>query len=1636
MQSELDAVLQQYRDSSKTEREKGTYFENLIQKFLEIDPRYKTQYANVQTYSAWAKDHGYPENDAGIDLVAKLIDADGFCAIQCKFYSEDHRIQKSEIDSFMTASGKTDFTRRLIVDSTSGLWSSNAEQALNNQSTEVKRINLNDLRESSIDWGVFLEKGTIEVKPKHKLREHQEKALKQVEAGFQRIDRGKMLMACGTGKTFTSLKIAEHLAGKGKRVLFLVPSLSLMSQTITEWALQSEVEIKAFAVCSDVQVGKRKANDDLADINTHDLAYPATTKPEKLAIEVEKHATDEVMTVVFATYQSIQKVSDAQYSVFSNEPDLLDGDIEPLGDFDLIICDEAHRTTGVTLATENESNFIKVHDQAYIKGRKRLYMTATPRIFGEKVKGAAKDNDALLCSMDDESVFGEVFYSLSFSEAVSKKMLTDYKVLVLAVDEAMISKSLQSRLSDENSELSLDDATKIIGCYRALTKLDVKNDLMADQNPMKRGVAFCRDIKSSKRIESEFADVVETYINHEMGGDENALRCELKHVDGTFNATARNERLAWLKGEPDENECRLLTNARCLSEGVDVPSLDAILFMHPRKSQIDVVQSVGRVMRRSEGKELGYVILPVGVPAGLSPSEALKDNEKYRVVWEILNALRAHDDRFNANINKMEYGGDMSQFIEVVAVTEQLRDERQEVHEDSIGTNNHSNTEDEHAEYGGSLKDSINAQMGLNFDEFQQAVYAKIVKKCGERNYWVDWAKSISDIAQKHITRITGILDANPNGEKQAFDDFVLELRDDLNDGISNEDAIEMLAQHIITKPVFDALFEGYSFTESNPVSKAMQTVLELIHANNISTESEQLTKFYADVQMRASGIDSLDGKQKIIVELYDKFFRNAFPRMTERLGIVYTPVEVVDFIIHSINDVLKSEFNQDLGSKGVHIIDPFTGTGTFVTRLMQSGLIPPERLEYKYKNEIHANEIVLLAYYIAAINIEHVYHQLSDSKEYQPFEGICLTDTFALYEQDHDMIANLLPDNSERRTKQKALDIRVIMGNPPYSVGQSSENDDNSNVNYENLDKRITKTYSEESKATSKKGLYDSYIRSIRWASDRISKETDKGVIGFVTNGSFVDSNATDGLRKCLVGEFSSLYIFHLRGNQRTSGEESRKEGGKIFGSGSRTPVVISLLVKNQNSNKRGKIHFHDIGDYLTQKQKLDIVNDFKSIDGISKKDGWTFIEPDKHNDWVSQRDDSFDEFIKIGDKKSKSEPLLFNNYSLGLNSNRDSWVYNSSSLIVSENIQRMIIVYNSDIEKYEQNKVRMTLDESQIKWSSSLVSLYKRGEKIDYKYQSVRKSMYRPYTKQWLYFDAQLIHRMGHMSKIFPDKEIKNHVICVTGRGSTKNFSVLLSNEIADLEMIAKGQCFPLKIYERQEKINSNQNSLIEANDYIVRDGISNLGLQHFQQAYINESISKEDIFYYVYGLLHSEEYRIRYADNLSKQLPRIPCVKQAKDFWHFSKAGRELAELHIDYETVEQFKVEYKEGSLLMDSLSDTDYRVEKMKFAKHRVDGKLVADKTTVIYNSKITMQNIPLEAYEYVVNGKPALEWVMERQAVTKDKKSGIVNDANDWAIDTMNNPKYPLELFQRVITVSLETMKIVNSLPTLELPNE
>lgn len=1629
--SALSALLTTYRSASVTEREKGTYFEELVCTYLRNEATYRDLYEKVWTYAQWAKEQGLSGKDAGIDLVARTQGTGQYHAIQCKLYAEDYKVQKKDIDSFFTASGKTPFSHRVIVTTTNN-WSEHAEDALQGQQPPVSKIDLQALEDSQIDWAKYQPNQAVALKAKKQLRDHQQTALNAVAAGLKDAERGKLIMACGTGKTFTSLKIAEQQAGKGKRVLFLVPSLSLLSQTLTEWTQESTTPLHSFAVCSDSDVGKkRKAEDDAVQVFTHELRYPATTQADRLAAEMLKRHDVEHMSVVFSTYHSIDVISRAQAD-------------HGLAAFDLVICDEAHRTTGATFGDDDESNFVRVHDADYIRATKRLYMTATPRIYGDNAKLKAESGEVTLCSMDDEALYGKELFVINFSEAVQRGLLTDYKVLVLTVEESTISRRLQEMLKDENNQLKVDDAAKIVGCWKALAKQGLAENLVGDDQPMKRAVAFCQVISpnykgtkhkvSSINIASMFQSVVEAYQESENIDEASRIICEAAHVDGGMNASAKEAKLNWLKEEPPANTCRILSNVRCLSEGVDVPALDAVLFLTPRNSQVDVVQSVGRVMRNAPGKKRGYVVLPVVIPAGMEPHEALNDNQTYKVVWQVLQALRSHDDSFDAMVNMLDLIGSDPRKMEVIAITDKADKKARKTSGTSNGQagKGQYGIGEKRAKYDVEGQMTQQAELAYEVGEIEKAIYAKIVDKCGNRHHWEDWANDIAKIARTHIDRIQGILE-NPEytQERATFETFAAELRDDLNDSITDGEIVEMLAQHLVTKPVFDALFDEYSFASHNPMSKAMQEVLDALHEHHLAKEVDTLEKFYASVRQRAAGINNAQGKQKIIVELYDKFFRNAFPKMTERLGIVYTPVEVVDFILHSVNHLLQQEFGQTLGSKGVHIIDPFTGTGTFITRLIQSGLIKPEELPHKYRHEIHANELVLLAYYIAAINIEAAYHgEVLD--EYAPFEGICLTDTFQMYEKD-DLVDVLLEDNSARRKRQKELDIRVIIGNPPYSVGQKSENDNNDNVEYPHLDSRIRGTYAARSKAVLSKGLYDSYIRAIRWASDRIG---DSGIIGFVTNAAFIETNTFDGLRNCLVEEFSSLYIFHLRGNQRTVGETSRKEGGKIFGSGSRAPISISLLVKNPKACQQGAIYFHDIGDYLSKEEKLERISSLASVAGISKSQGWQTLTPDAHGDWLKKRDSSFGGFITLGDKKDPTATVLFDNYSHGVITNRDAWCYNSSGTAVAENMRHMISSYNSDVAKtiatypaLDKKSLAdviesiINTDPTDISWTRSLKAELCKTSRIEFLPESLTQSMYRPFTKQWMYFNRKLNEMVYQIPKIFPGGGAANKVIYLNSPGTQRGFSVLICNQVPDLHLLQTGQGFPLFLYDEAAQTSEDDLFAEQAESGLRRrEAITDAGLAHFHTAYPGELISKEDLFYYVYGVLHSPDYRERFADNLSKELPRIPAVKKAADLWAFSKAGRTLADLHLNYETVEPYPLTIEAKG----PLTDADYRVEKMKFAKK-------GDKTTVIYNHRITLKGIPEAAWDYVINGKAALDWVMERQAVRTDKASGIVNDANDWAVETMGNPKYPLELFQRVVTVSLETQKIVKALPKLDI---
>ena len=1624
-------ILEKYRKHSFSQRDKGDRFERLMQAYLLTDPTYSNKLSKVWL---WSEFHGKDDlggGDTGIDLVALTVDGD-YWAIQCKCFQESATIDKPAVDSFLATSSRkfkneqlqtVAFSHRLWI-STTNNWGPNAEQAIKNQHPPVTRINLYDLQQAPVDWamlesGVHGEPARIATRD---LKQHQKDALQKTNEHFKTADRGKLVMACGTGKTFTSLRIAETETGGNGMVLFLVPSIALLGQTLREWSTFAKEPINAICICSDPEISRNRTKiEDTDNFSVVDLALPASTKTEDILHQFDhiKKNGNNGLTVVFSTYQSIEVISRAQKEIIKHG----------YGEFDLIICDEAHRTTGVSLAGEDESAFTKVHNNDFIKGKKRLYMTATPRLYDDQTKSKAAQHEAVLCSMDDAALYGEEIYRIGFGEAVEKNLLTDYKVLILTLNENDVPPAVQKMIADKESEINADDASKLIGCINALSKQVLGDNGIVketDPNPMKRAVAFCANIPTSRKVTATFNTATDAYISSLPEKQKKRMvEVESEHIDGTMAAPQRDRLLGWLKEDTPEGQCRILTNVRCLSEGVDVPSLDAVMFLSARNSQVDVVQSVGRVMRLAPGKKYGYIIIPVVVPANVEADKGLDDNERYKVVWTVLNALRAHDDRFNATVNKIELNRRRP---------EQILVGRPEVSFD--GNGNPEWVNDDGDTYA-TTKD-ISRQIALQFEQLQNVIYARMVNKVGDRRYWEQWAKNVAEIAERQMGRIEKLVTEDQT-HKAEFEQFLKGLQKNINPSITHRDAIEMLSQHIITKPVFEALFDGYSFVNHNAVSVSMQSMLDLLEEQSFDKDTETLQKFYDSVKMRASGIDNAEGKQRIIIELYDKFFKTAFPKMVEKLGIVYTPVEVVDFIIHSVNDILKKEFGRSISDENIHILDPFTGTGTFITRLLQSGLIEEKDLERKYKHELHANEIVLLAYYIAAINIENAYHDATPDPDdgigkenYTPFDGIVLTDTFQLGETDASerLITEMFPQNSERVTRQKQAPLRVIIGNPPYSIGQKSANDNAQNQKYERLDGRIADTYARLSSAGLNKSLYDAYIKAFRWSTDRL--DGDGGIIAFVSNGAWLDGNSTDGFRKAIEKEFSSIYVFNLRGNQRTSGELSRKEGGKIFGAGSRTPISITLLIKNPKSKgEKATIYYHDIGDYLSQAEKLAIVKKFRSIEQID----WSKLNPNSEGDWISMRNEAFDSFIAMApDKKLDSAShSFFKTYAIGVATNRDSWVLNFSTDSVRNSMSGMISFYNEQEKLFRLNKrenpevsVEDFVDSNLLKisWTRALRKDVEKAVEHTYSENSIRTSLYRPFTKQRLYFNKSFIESPGLWDRFFPSSESHNLVIGVSGVGQQKEFSPIISNVISDLQIVDKGQFFPLYFYEENQ---SAQNTLFDdggKEKYIRRDGISDFIFKRAQTQY-GKNVTKEDIFYYVYGFLHSPEYRTTFANDLKKMLPRLPLVEDVRDFWAFSKAGRKLADLHLNYENVPAYEgVTVIEPDVVYQMLPDEFYRVEKMRFPKKD-------QKDTIIYNSRITIKDIPAKAYEYVVNGKSAIEWIMERYQVSVHKDSGIKNDPNDWSKEH-DKPSYIFDLLLSIINVSMQTVEIVEGLPRVK----
>ncbi len=1489
------------KDGAVNKVELGKRFERVTRDFLSSDNHYRNRFAKVWMWMDWPGRDGV---DTGIDLVAEQHDG-GLCAIQCKCYADDGSLDTKQVSKFLAKAAGLRMPHRILVYTGEAI-TSNARRLL--EQNDCKIIGPDHFRDSGVDWSGFPK---LSAKRPKKLRPHQEAAVSDAVKGLAKHDRGQLIMACGTGKTLASLHVAEKHCRRGGIVLYLVPSISLILQSMREWSDNSNMRHYYLAVCSDKSTGE--------DGSITELESPVSTDAEALAEYLEKRPAD-ALTVVFSTYHSLSVVRRA-----FKEP------------FDLILCDEAHRTTGA----EDKSFFTDVHSDSKVRGKKRLYMTATPRVYSDAILART---GKVVYSMDDEGKYGPRLHRLSFAEAVRKGILSDFRVKIAIVPADRVDKEFQQSVGGREKSMPLDERTLLAAVWHGINHPDdgkkpkILQRVIAFANRIDRSMMFAGHVKDEEGADRSFESVVAEYEKWNPTGH----RAEVDHIDGKTRALQRRDRMRWLDGSVgDPKTCRILSNARCLAEGVDVPALDGIVFLNPRKSRVDVVQSVGRVMRRAAGKKYGYVILPVAIPAGLQYHEALNDNKTFRVVWQVLNALRSHDEDFGHEINQLILDKN----------TEATGPPRVSV---SV------------------LDETVD---GEPLTKFFSSIKSKLVEKVGDINYYDKYGKKLGDAATTIEGRIRNRMKKNPAARKE-IEKLHADLKEMVGDSVTQDAAVQTVSQHIVLSRVFDQLFSG-QFTSHNPIANVLDAVAKKI---GMQEELRDLAGFYEDVNRELDGIKTREARQNFIKKIYGNFFESADNQSVRRHGVVYTPVEIVDFIIHSVEHLLRKHFGVCLNDRPVKVLDPFAGTGTFLTRLLESDLIR-DNLYEKYKNDLFADELILLAYYIATVNIETTYSSLRRGGKYVPFEGISYTDTLRInprYREDAEHRGEQTKMDSqfkaahERIMAQRGSHVHVIIGNPPYSAGQSDYHDENKNLKYPKLDKRIEYTYLQKCNVTQKRSMYDSYIRSLRWASDRIG---DSGIVAVITNAGFLKSEAGAGIRASLAEEFNEIWCFDLRGNQRTQGEMSRREGGKIFGSGSRAAVAITLLVKSPRM-KGCTVRYKDIGDYLNREQKLEIVRDSKSIGGI--KD-WIIITPDSHYDWLDQRGGDFSKYRALGNVSSKNEQTIFNTQSLGVGTSRDAWVYNSSVDKLETNMKTHVSYCSKHISAKPS-----PVDSKQAKWSTDLS---KRLKKHVPKFSAgnIRKACYRPFFAQYLYFDRVFNERISLTPEFFPCNDTKNPTICVPYKFAGR-FSALITDITPDLHIIAANQCFPLYVYK---------------ND-IKQDNISDSTLSEYRNHY-GLKISKFDIFNYIYGLLHHPGYKEKFANNLTRELPRIP---MAPDFAAFRNAGKSLADLHLNFDSC-------KRHSLGKPKFNPTGFA--RLSFGR-KSSGE---DRTIIRADGAVLFDKIPETTYR--VNGRTPLEWIKDRYKKETREDIGITNDPCT-GTDIV-------AVIERAVHVGLESERIIKQLP-------
>ena len=1548
----FDDVLELVREGARTETQKGARFERLMARALPlIDPDCARVVPAASLTAEQAARLKIPSNDTGIDLIGFTADdpdgQESVIAIQCKCYDANTSVTKSDLDSFLVHGQKRTIKRLLWVDTSWRRFSPNLERHVATID-KWSRIDLETLGRRRIDW-----QATLEGAPRRDPltpNAVQREAIGKVVDGLERRDRGQCLMACGTGKTLVAQRIAEAMTPGGGRIVVFVPSRALLKQTLEAWQDNQTAEIRLCAVCSDTSVGNEIYSEDL---RLEELDCPVTTRAEEIADAWRAHAARRVRSVTISTYQSSERISEAQ---------AVAGDA---GRFDLAIADEAHCTAGTGA---DEGPFRLVHYESRIRARKRLYMTATPQIWSANVHRTAKKTERPNFSMDNEARFGPVLYDLPFAEAVRQKLICEITLVVQTTSSRDV---LENRVnSDQMARLGIetDTATRMTGVYNAMHSRRALNGEQ-DDTPVKRAVFFSNRIRESKRLTADFNALTADIRSREPG-----LRpVSVRHVDGTMPMSHRAKEIAWLK-EDAADETRVLSNAQCLTQGVDVPALDAVVFMKPKKSQLEMVQAVGRATRRphGSGKQRGYAIVPMVIREGEDAEQALRDSPDWKTLIETITALRAHDAAFEIELQQLRYEQDTK----------------------GPGEPGGETTGDPPppGEPGGT-PDPI---QGTFDDELRKAIVAITVNTASSRRFWKNWGQSTANAYKDLRARIAHLYERK--GEvREIIDRLVSDLRGAAHDGIDLGTTIAMLAQHQICRRIFVALFGAERNHKEPPAAVTLQETMDLLEAHGVRDEVSGLEAIYSDVERNVRGLRSPRARQELIRGLYDQFFREAFADEVGRMGIAYTPVALIDYLGRAAERKIRklSGGTRGLAAAGVHVMDPFAGTGTVLARLMSDLTLMPDAagLEEKFaRGEFHANEIELLAHYVTCANVEQTIAARTGSR--RPFRGAVLTNTFENAKRINPMLpydADRIEANRRQRQKQREAPIRVMIGNPPWSVSRDPTESLGA------IRKRIEETYAQASERTLKRNLYDKYVLALRWATDRLreSPSDGSGVIAFVLNNGWLRGDAAQGIRRCMMDEFAEIEIIDLRGDARGRGEVRRAEGATVFEEASRAGVCLFVGTLDPSHAGPARVLYKAVDDGWTLDRKtafLDTANGGADVE-------FEELPIDKNGDWLDRRKAEWEGMVPLGRPESRSGKVrsdaVFTLYSLGLCTANDSHMYADTGQSLRETMPERIDEYNTYARRRDAGTTG-TKDRSLVKWHHELAKEAELGNVHKYNDQYVRSAAYRPFINRHVYFARHWCARRYQIPNMLPAEHSDNRLICIGGQGDDNGLSLWITDRTPDYHMLGANQVFPeyrFKDGQRLENVTRNTLETVRAAYYDAHDA---------------PTISNSDVFEFVYGRLHDPEYRRRFRNEIRKDVPRITWPETAAEFHRWRTTGAELAGLHLGWEDVEPFPLDEEAAQ---ETLHD---RHHYRPIGPRWLDGD---ERTRLRLNDRIILGGIPAEAHEWKLAGVSALHGLVLSMKRLWDHGQGQIEESG--------NGRYWVDTIGRAVTVALETIRIV-----------